>query len=67
MVHRKAHYCVRSNQAVDRRHGARMRHYSSNTERLHNIIHALNSSAGILPPDRSVIESLENCASQITV
>lgn len=33
-----------------------MRHYSSNTEKPHNIIYAPNSSAGILALDRSFIE-----------
>lgn len=36
--------------------GAWTRHCVASTERPHNIIHALNSSAGILPPDRSFIE-----------
>lgn len=36
--------------------GARMRHCTGGTERPRNIIHALNSSAGILPPDWSFIE-----------
>lgn len=36
--------------------GAWMRHCVASTERPRNIIHVLNSSAGILPPDRSFIE-----------